>query len=309
MADTFRGRQRLWIITTLVVFVLVTTILQFRHNYSSTTTPSLQLNAVPSSIAPDLTPHPSVSHVITSPTLAPISPTRAPISPTPAPISKRKGVAVAIPFSIDRIYYINLAKNVKRREFMESWLGQQPIPYERVEAIVGDSTGASCVPKKSRPKQCMGLSGIAMTNLHIMDEYNTTGYTMVLEDDYFINLTAVEKYVRNWVPNDWDVVRFKCWSSPPSTFRHINARTTRTAHEGRTCKAKERCWYCGGNHAALWRESSVPKLREIWSELPYDDIDCRLTTDKINSYIVRMNPKEGYSNNPKGEESDIPKIG
>jgi hypothetical protein len=270
---------------TLFLFFLVTTILQWRYNYFSTTTHSLQLNTVPSSIAP---------HAVAPP-----------ISPTRAPIRKHKA------FSIDRIYYINLAKNVKRREFMESWLGQQPIPYERVDAIVGDSTGASCVPQKSSPKQCMGLSGLAMTNLHIMDEYNTTEYTMVLEDDYFINFTAVEKYVRDWVPNDWDVVRFNCWSwlPTPSTFRHINARTIRTAHEGRMCKAKETCWFCGGTHATLWRESSVPKLREIWSELPYKDIDCRLTTDKITSYIVRMDPGEGYSHKPEGEESDIPKIG
>ena len=37
--------------------------------------------------------------------------------------------------NIDRIYYINLETHHGRREMMEKWLSEQPIPYERVNAM------------------------------------------------------------------------------------------------------------------------------------------------------------------------------
>jgi len=50
--------------------------------------------------------------------------------------------------AVQRIYYINLQKNVERRKTMEGWLGKQPIPFERINATIGSSNPRDCVPGK-----------------------------------------------------------------------------------------------------------------------------------------------------------------
>jgi hypothetical protein len=56
----------------------------------------------------------------------------------------------------------------------------------------------------------------------------------------------------------------------------------------------------------LWRDKSLPKLEEVWSKQPFSDIDCRLATDKLNSYCVNIGI--GTISAPEGEMTDIPKI-
>ena len=58
----------------------------------------------------------------------------------------------------------------------------------------------------------------------------------------------------------------------------------------------------------LWRQRSVQKLRELWTETPYDGLDCRLTTDRIKSYCVNIGGIGGFYH-PPGEETNIPKNG
>ena len=36
----------------------------------------------------------------------------------------------------------------------------------------------------------------------------------------------------------------------------------------------------------LWRGSSIPKLRKVWSKFPYGDADCRLCTNDIEAYCL-----------------------
>jgi hypothetical protein len=55
------------------------------------------------------------------------------------------------PHQIDRIYYTNLQKNSLRKQTMETWLQNQPIPYKRINATIGvndpcikGKTGGQC---------------------------------------------------------------------------------------------------------------------------------------------------------------------
>ena len=46
-----------------------------------------------------------------------------------------------------------------------------------------------------------------MSNVAIMDQRNTTGLTLVLEDDYQVkNMTLLEESLKH-IPSDFDVVR------------------------------------------------------------------------------------------------------
>ena len=256
---------------------------------------------------------------------------------------------------IDRIYYINMNISQGRRRAMEEWLGNpriNSVPYERVEAIIGDDAYGACEADKMDPKRCrgktrdefaggwvallrllcrtiyyihaffsfffslslfsLGLIGLARTNIHIMDSFNTTGHTLVIEDDYAVrNMTAVYESIAD-VPDDWDIIRWNCWGNRSATgmpgIIHKQGKhgyvIFRTAFTSENCTKKEdseddgssnsvqKCWFCGGTHMALWKDSSIHKIRALWDKRPYNDIDCRLTTTEINSYCINFRSNE-----------------
>jgi hypothetical protein len=210
---------------------------------------------------------------------------------------------------VSRIYYINLKKNFQRRKLMEEWLGKQPIPYQRIEGIVGTDSDCNHIVHQT-PKRCRGITGLAKTNLDIIQNKNVSGLTIVFEDDFYINVDktdlnqAVETTLQ-FVPNDWDIIRWECNGPIRSSFPVVvnNSKITvfRTAHM-LPC-TEETCTFCGSTHAMLWRDSSLSKIKELWSIQPYDDIDCLLVTDKINSYCVNMNL--GVNQPPAAEWSDV----
>ena len=210
--------------------------------------------------------------------------------------------------TVQRIYYINLEKNTKRRDIMESWLSRQPIPYERINATVGSTEPGTCIERKQDPQRCRGISGLSMTELDIISNHNVSGLTLVFEDDFIPH--SPEELQQNvdrslkMVPADWDIIRWGCWDTPPDSFDHIiNNTVYRTVHQ-RPHDPVARP-FCGGTHAMLWREESVSKLYDVWSQTPYDDIDCRLVTEKLNSYCVSL--FVGKLKQPEGEATDIPK--
>jgi hypothetical protein len=211
---------------------------------------------------------------------------------------------------IDRIYYINLKKNKLRRNSTEGWLSKQDIPWQRVNASIG--INGSCLEIKSTsPQRCIGLSGLSMTQIDIIDNYNTTGVTMVVEDDF--KVLYMDKIIEalRLVPPDWDILRFDCYGEVPLTFPWLNKYTFRTTHAQtlpypcRTYAADDHCWFCGGTHVMLWQGHAVQKLRRGWSQQPYDDIDCVLFTmnSTIKSYCAMLGVGEFHR--LKGEETDI----
>ena len=201
---------------------------------------------------------------------------------------------------VSRIYYINLDSIPHRREFMESWLSKQPVPFMRVPGVQPELSEPKCISGKQNEKRCRGIAGLVRSNLFIMDHLNVSGHTLVLEDDHWIDTQAVGQAIGG-VPGDWDVIRFDCRDKPRTTFKIVQSQEVpgsaiphplifRTRHDHPCDPAKEpdgRCWYCSGTHAVLYREGSVSKLRALWSAEPYDDIDCKLVTKEVNSYCVQ----------------------
>jgi hypothetical protein len=210
--------------------------------------------------------------------------------------------------TIDRIYYINLDNRPFRRAIMEAWLSEQSIPYERVAAQRGQP-GDTCVEGKTGPR-CMGMSGLARTYFHIMDNLNTTGLTLVIEDDFVIRRMQTLLPSVNLIPQDWDMLRWDCWDKPLPYFEHYPFSFKINPIDRQSCKAKgvEKCWFCGGNHVALWRGGeSLQKLKKIWAGLPIDDVDCLLhhhpLSSTINTYCLQIGIGEFHS--PLDEISDV----
>jgi len=194
---------------------------------------------------------------------------------------------------LDHVHYINLAESKDRRSWMEKWLRASKIPYERVKASKGplmESPDKRCLPAKSAPKRCRGIIGLRDSNFYIMDHLNTSGSTLVLEDDHWVNLTLIPLLVAK-VPADWDIIRFDCWGAKKTwgdVFQILRNEEGQVEirSRGKTFFT-EKNFYCGGTHAMLWRRDAIPKLRAVWGVLPADAIDCRLATDELRSYCVQ----------------------
>ena len=212
---------------------------------------------------------------------------------------------------LQRIYYVNLDKNVQRRKQMEDQLRQvQPsIPYSRFAAMRGTSNGTACIPGLQDPKRCMGVSGLSRTMVKLMDTQNVTGLTLVLEDDFLLgtNLTRIQEAL-SMVPDDWDIVRFALAGYDNKTFLPIRNRLNLQVY-----RLQGPPVVCGGTHAMVWRGSSVAKLHRTWSRRPYADIDCTLSWEPgLKSYAIGRMDKPthlflGSLQYPAGEVSDIPK--
>ncbi|KAL7575272.1 hypothetical protein ACA910_001797 [Epithemia clementina (nom. ined.)] len=150
---------------------------------------------------------------------------------------------------IQRIYYINLDKNIKRKKFMERNLRkvQPKVPILRFPAVTGTRNHKACASgtaktatttttlvqhsqddnsSYSSSRWCQGLSGLSRSFIKLMDTQNMTGISIVLEDDFALapNLTFIQQAI--WqVPGDWDIIRF--WGEryemalTPSAFHKI----------------------------------------------------------------------------------------
>ena len=233
---------------------------------------------------------------------------------------------------VQRIYYINLDKNVDRRTQMENALQkvQPPIPYYRFAALTGILNGSHCVTGKQESARCRGMSGLSDTNCRLMETQNMSGgLTLVLEDDYVLapNRTVWEAAIRLVPDDNWDVIRFLL-TGTNRLFRRIPPRAgvapwDSNKHQPRLpvyrytrpptfVQGVDRCQ---GTHVQIWRESSLHKLHRLWSRRPYEDIDCALSTadPPFRSYVVgragdRFSIKHlGYVHSPFNESTDIPK--
>ena len=195
---------------------------------------------------------------------------------------------------INQIYYINLDERTDRDDHMLKNVIPlfENVPYKRVSALKG--TDDQCVQHLSNPERCRGVAGVIKSNLYILNHLPIVNYTLILEDDFsFTNLTRMERAIE-FVPSDWEIIRFDCYIEKggiPDSFAPMDRnKVFRTMHE-----TKETGWFCGGAYSMLIRPSSIKILNQIWSEKPYDDLDCRLTTAKIKSYCVNQNIMESIN--------------
>lgn len=199
---------------------------------------------------------------------------------------------------IDRIYYINLPRSVVRDVFQKSWTRKLPIPVERIEAREG--RGDLCGPKQ-HPRTCVGVSGLTLTNLHILKDKNVSGVTLVVEDDFEItDMVALEDAFLKYVPDDWDVVRIDCWGKRPEVDY---------IHRPYIFKLKGKGVFWGGTHATIYRESSASKLYKLWSQKPFNkEIDGRLNTNELNSYCLSRREGFGKFLAKEMKRTTIPKL-
>ena len=66
---------------------------------------------------------------------------------------------------------------------------------------------------------------------------NTTGHTLVLEDDHEVKVTALQALISE-VPSDWDIIRFDCKKPLPPFVKYITPQVstyTRTYTQLHTC--------------------------------------------------------------------------
>lgn len=190
---------------------------------------------------------------------------------------------------IQRIYYINLEKAKKRRSLMKWWLGKQSIPFQRINATVGTDDPSACIPRKQQVENCRKITGLMMTELDIIRNHNTSGLTLLFEDDFLVHrpLDQVVNLTLALVPPDWDIIRWDCWSYK-SIKRGQAFKTQKVFRTVCDYDVEPECKFCGGTYAMMWRGSSVHKLEKVWSQRPFDDVDCRLTTDELKSYCVNI---------------------
>jgi len=207
---------------------------------------------------------------------------------------------------IERIYYINMADKTDRRDFMESWLNtsDQKLPYQRIEGISAKDDPCEFLSKEQKKsplrwKWCYAVLGLRNTHLHIMDNYNTSGLSLVLEDDYqFKNVSQYEWAINEFLPHDWDIVRFDCWGYRPSSMKitkHGAIEVFRTLVSENCTDDSEReidpdgrCWFCGGTHILVYRHTKLKRVRQNWinQSNKAKGIDCKLNYPAIKSYCI-----------------------
>jgi hypothetical protein len=205
---------------------------------------------------------------------------------------------------IDRIYYINMEKNVLRRQLMESWLQNQPTPYKRIKALIGLPSD-ECKGDKGTTKNCRGIVGLLHSLVSIIDNENTTGLSLVVEDDYALADPGHRRLQEalKMIPDDWDLIRFDCWGETKGVkLREINQFVFDPLILG--YKGKGARWFCGGTHSMLWKGTSVHKLKEMWSKVPSGEADCQISyTPSVKSYCVNIGLGDLYQ--IESEKSDI----
>ncbi|GFH47179.1 predicted protein [Chaetoceros tenuissimus] len=207
------------------------------------------------------------------------------------------------PIHVDRIYYINMDHRTDKRDWMESWLEpfskKYSVPYYRISGKSGDTN--DCLPHV-RDAACIGMTGLLYSNWDIMDNHNTTGITIVLEDDYVIQ--DYPKLLKSlaMTPDDWDVIRFDLWHHPYGHFPHF--QMGELGYGVQTVAPPEGGYYCGGTHLTVWRGDKVDVLRKHWDAHPRSPIDCRLAADNITSYALMT----GVGGRDESRGSDVPKL-
>lgn len=211
---------------------------------------------------------------------------------------------------IDRVYYSNLRKNVLRKTMMNFWLNDDPlrrVPFKRINAQVGNLTRDSCIEDKNTTQRCRGVVGLARTLLYILEKEPMNGTTLILEDDYFITDPGFRRIEASlaMVPDDWDLIRFDCRDVYQVDLQWLNPFVVKS-NKFREREGCERCFFCGGTHAMIVREESVSKLKAMWGQTPFDDVDCIIgRTEWLNSYCINIGIGDMY--NFFAEGSDIPK--
>lgn len=222
---------------------------------------------------------------------------------------------------IKRIFYINLDKNVIRRQMIESKLAKQDLRNISVERVAAKAGGPedTCRDIVGNPDKCRGVAGLALTNIDIIQKNDLQdGLTLVLEDDAHISDIGILMASTKLLPDDWDVVRWNCDTvmQPPEEFEKINDYVFRTKFTGK-CEPNENnrwCEYYGGTIYTMYTGEGAKKLEKIWATKPFFDVDGALTNTRnedldLKSYCIKIGDETAAHRPPKKEMSDIQVVG
>ncbi len=210
---------------------------------------------------------------------------------------------------VDKIYVINLDKDVERLKKIDASLQEVNIDYERFPAVIGSqiSTHPSLTPLCSMT--CTdGIKGCAISHHTLWETAIQHGYqsVLILEDDAIIPLDINERLreAKTKIPADWDVIyvgcRFFCNDEHPVS--QVGNRLFGSVPEdldGDVKKVKG----SAGAHAILYKTSFLKKIidKPIHTHI---DLQLMIWIRELNAKAYGLYPQI-VSVNDAGEGSNL----
>lgn len=210
---------------------------------------------------------------------------------------------------VDKVYVINLEKDVERLKKIDSALHDAGIDYERFPAIQGSQISSHPSLTTLCSLTCTdGIKGCALSHHTIWEEAIRNGYQSVLifEDDAIIPTDINERLreAKMKIPADWDVIyvgcRFFCNDEHPVS--QVGNRLLGSVPEhvdGDVRKVKG----SAGAHAILYKTSFLKKIidKPIHTHI---DMQLMLWIRELDAKAYGLYP-EIVSVNDAGEGSNL----
>lgn len=210
---------------------------------------------------------------------------------------------------VDKVYVINLDKDVERLKKIDTSLQQVGIEYERFSAVLGSHV--STHPNLT-PLCCMfctdGIKGCALSHRTIWEEAIRNGYqsVLILEDDAIIPMDINERLraAKAQIPSDWDVIyvgcRFFCNDEHPVSKvgnRLLNSVPEEVGGDVKKVKGS------AGAHATIYKTSFLKKIvdKPIHTHI---DVQLQLWVRELNVKAYGLYP-EIVSVNDAGDGSNL----
>lgn len=210
---------------------------------------------------------------------------------------------------VDKVYVINLDKDVERLKKIDSALQEVGIEYERFSAVLGSHV--STHPNLT-PLCCMfctdGIKGCALSHRTIWEEAIHNGYQSILvfEDDAIIPTDINERLrdAKTQIPSDWDVIyvgcRFFCNDEHPVSKvgnRLLNSVPEEVGGDVKKVKGS------AGAHATIYKTSFLKKIidKPIHTHI---DVQLQLWVRELNVKAYGLYP-EIVSVNDAGDGSNL----
>lgn len=203
---------------------------------------------------------------------------------------------------VDKVYVINLEKDIKKLESIRKVLEEQHIVFERFNAIDGNTVEDDTRITKFCNKFCYnGIKGCALSHRTIWEKSleNRYEHIAVFEDDVLFNKDFNTNLQLNYynIPNDFDIIylgaAFDCGDT--SLYNRINEKV-RGIHNIKINEHILKVNGCGGFYGYIISKKCIEK---ILNEKISFHIDTNLT-----SYINKYNLK-AYAFHPVLVETNV----
>ena len=203
---------------------------------------------------------------------------------------------------VDKVYVINLDKDIKKLDSVTKELREQHIVFERFNAIDGNTIKDDDRITKICNKFCYnGIKGCALSHRTIWEKAleNRYEHTAIFEDDVLFNKDFNTNLQLNYynIPNDFDILylgtMFDCGDT--SIYNRINEKI-KNIHNTRINEHILKVNGCGGFYGYIISKKCIEKILN-------EKISFHIDTNMI-SYIKKYNLK-AYAFNPVLVEQNI----